>query len=103
MSTNPLPAEVQAQLGRLSASEKKRLAAIIVECCGQIEELYKIRTGAPPFEEWVPAIRRLTASLDQMGALVAVHPVLRSFDEEGADGALAGMHLLGGSREKTIP
>jgi hypothetical protein len=94
MSTNTLAEHVQAQLARLTPSDKKRLAAIIADCCALLERLHKIRTGALPPKEWTPAIRMWTASLAQMEALVEAPHVLHSFAQDGRDGAGSALHVL---------
>jgi hypothetical protein len=93
MSTNSLPAHVQSQIGRLTAAERKRLVGIIGDFLSSFEKVNEINVGAEPVESWGPAIRKLSASLDQMKALVEVPAVLPTIAPEGPNGNGIGLHL----------
>jgi hypothetical protein len=88
MSAN-LPAPVQSQLGRLTATDKKRLAGIIDDCSGALREVYRLLAAADP-SGWAPARRKLLSCLAQMQALVEAPPVLHAIATEGPDAAAAG-------------
>src|SRR5258708_5013776 len=76
MSAITLPDRVLAQVARLIAAEKQRLAGIIGDLLSSLEKVNEINVGAAPVVSWPTEIRKWSASLDQIKALVDVPAVL---------------------------